>query len=366
MKRKILLAAGGTGGHVYPAIALAEQLKRQLPAVEILFAAGGLEKNPFFSTHRFPYSVISAAPLAGRMPWHWFKSLTSIVKGYRQSRKLLAKFQPDIVIGFGSYHTFPLLLAARSAGFPIALHEQNSRPGKVVRYFADTALTTGIYFPSAGNALSGNSVELAMPLREGYRLGNVDPNEALQYFGLDQAKRTILLFGGSQGAQFINSFVAEALAKARLQNWQVIHLTGKDADQAKLQQLYRSAGVSAVVKGFEERMDLAWGISDFCIARAGAGSIAELLEFEVPTLLIPFPYASEDHQDSNADFLVDVVKGGWKKRERDLTQESLVEFVNDLLEERNSKLDQAKKNIVFYKAEACRKEFTEVIVGFLK
>jgi UDP-N-acetylglucosamine--N-acetylmuramyl-(pentapeptide) pyrophosphoryl-undecaprenol N-acetylglucosamine transferase len=212
MPKKIIIAAGGSGGHLYPATGLARQLLDQGNNVDLLFVASGLANNPFFDREQFPYREITSGTFARRSLLTALRSCKNIAGGYLQSRKILKNYEPDLVIGFGSYHSFPLLLGAHSLGIPIALHEQNSKPGRVIRFFSGRALLTGVYFPSAISQLKGKCIELAMPLREGYTKENCRRELACEYFGLEPNKMTVLVFGGSQGAKAINHIVSQALA----------------------------------------------------------------------------------------------------------------------------------------------------------
>lgn len=366
MPKKILIAAGGTGGHLYPAIGLAKQLTKEDPTIDILFAAGGLGANRFFSTSNFPYRSVDAAGFTKRSLIHYLKSGKDIVKGVFQSRKILSEFSPNMVIGFGSYHSFPVLMAAQLGKYPILLHEQNSKPGKVVRFFAKKAVLTGVYFPQASKDLHGKSLELAMPLREGYSYSSSPSSEAISYYGLDPLKVTLLIFGGSQGAKVLNDKISRCLALQKGKKFQLLHFTGDSASCSALKAFYQHHNIQAVVKDFEPRMNLAWRAADLAIVRAGAGTIAEQLEFEVPAVLVPYPYASENHQDSNANFLADVVNGGWKCVESQLDKPQFANFLSSLLEKNSPLLKEKKVNLSSHKAKASRQEFSSIIHKLLE
>ncbi len=368
MPKKIIIAAGGSGGHLYPAISLAKQLQLQSPNYELLFVAAGLDSNPFFDKDQFAHRSISAGTFKGWSMGSNLKTCRNIAMGYMQSRRILNEHRPDLIVGFGSYHTLPLLLAAHSKKFPIALHEQNSKPGRVIRHFSSKAVVTGVYFTSAIPELGGKCVQLAMPLREGYRKDTHHKEKAYSYFNLNPTKQTILVFGGSQGAQFINNIASEAIATLveENKNVQILHFTGNLADTDLLRQLYKKHGIDAVVKKYEDRMELAWQIADICITRAGAGSIAEQLEFEVPGILIPYPHAADAHQECNADFFVNVVGGGWKCLEKDLDVSTLASLCKLLLTRSNGLLNEMKVNLLKYRQQACTKEFLTIIEELLE
>jgi UDP-N-acetylglucosamine--N-acetylmuramyl-(pentapeptide) pyrophosphoryl-undecaprenol N-acetylglucosamine transferase len=291
MKKRILIAAGGTAGHIFPSIVLANELKQSYPDLEILFAGKGLSVNPHFKN--FPYQDISASPLVFKNPIKLIQGMTSLSQGIAESRVVIQKFQPDLVLGFGSYYTLPILLAAKSEHTLTLLHEQNSIPGRVNRLVSRFAALTGIQFPDAAKKLKGKSTLVQMLI---HKRQAATKEEALQYFGLQPGRKTILVTGGSQGAKAINTTFLQAAA--HMGPIQVIHLTGKQIPEACTR--YASMAIPAAVKTFETRMDLAWQAADFLIARSGAGTVSEMLHYRVPGILIPYPFAMDQHQDGNA------------------------------------------------------------------
>lgn len=367
--KKILISAGGTGGHIYPAMGVAEKLLKVDPSLNILFAAGGLAESSFFDQSLYSWKTITAASFVKKNPLAVGKSLAKIVKGTWHANKLLSSFVPDLVIGFGSYHTFPVLLAARLRGFPLVLHEQNSKPGKVIRLFAKRAILTGVYFPSAAEKIKSSTVLLKMPLREGFTLNASTRQEACRYLGINPLKKTILVFGGSLGAKFLNTTVSTFLGNFcyERKDLQILHFTGNQEQANHLTDHYKSKGLSFVVKAQEPRMDFAWRAADFAIVRAGAGTIAEQLEFEVPAIFIPYPRSSEDHQQSNADFVVNHVRGGWKIQESHWSESTCSAILQPLLElEGNALLNHFRRNIALYKETTQQEEFAWTISKLLK
>lgn len=371
MQKKILITVGGTGGHVYPALSLAQQLKSSHPQLDILFAGGNLIANRYFEHGSFPYSSISCGSFAKKNPFSLTSACFSIAKGLWQSRRILKDFMPDLVVGFGSYYTLPTLLAAKLGKFPIVLHESNSIPGKVNRLMSPHAVLTGIHFPGTASLLKGKTIEVGMPLREGYKQGNNSSEICASYFQLetDKNKKTLLVFGGSQGAQALNQLVADTLSQYRTllaPQLQIIHLTGNNETVAPFKQAYQQSGISACVKDFEKRMDLAWQAADLVISRAGAGTIAEEMEFEVPGILIPYPHAADSHQEKNAAFMVQTVKGAEMFHEKILTSEHLKNALSSFLENNAAKLKTMKNLIQIYKENARQTDFCSLIISILK
>jgi UDP-N-acetylglucosamine--N-acetylmuramyl-(pentapeptide) pyrophosphoryl-undecaprenol N-acetylglucosamine transferase len=261
-KKKILITAGGTGGHLFPAQGLAQELFESEDPPSILFAGGGLKTSPYFDREQFRFHEIEAAPLPGKPYSQAIGRLFKIGKGFWQALSLLKDYQPDLVVGFGSYYTVPILLASRFLKIPYLLHEANSIPGKANRLFSQSALCTGLHFPAAAPFLKGPTCEVGMPLRSGYRLDQIAKEESLKHFGLTAEKPVLLVFGGSQGAQGINACMKKALSLWR-NPFQIIHLTGTQQTADEYSHLYREAKWSACVKAFEKQMQFAWRAADF-------------------------------------------------------------------------------------------------------
>ncbi len=316
---RIAIAAGGTGGHLFPACALAHQLAQS--GNSLLFLGGKIGSNPFFEKDRFPYEEISCSRL--KSPLFPMK----IAQGFYESVKILKDFQPALLVGFGSYYTVPVLLAALWLRIPYILHEQNSIPGKVNRLFSRGAKWSGIHFPEAQKKLKSRAFEVEMPLRAGFEV-LPDKQESLHYFGLSGDLPVLLVFGGSQGARALNNLMLESAP--HLRNWQVLHFTGNADWTAKLQAQYRAHNVYCCVKTFEKDMPKAWQAADLVISRSGAASIAEQIACAVPGLLIPYPHATDQHQEANANFMADSVGGAIKCSEMHLNPTILVQRLQEL------------------------------------
>lgn len=330
MKRKVLLTSGGTGGHIFPALAVAKELQDKYKC-EVLFAGGNLSQNPFFET-QFNFQDVACAPWKLSLT-QFYKGPFNLVKGVSSALHLIRTYKPDFVVGFGSFYTLPVLVAAKIAGVPLFLDEQNSIPGKVNRLFSPLAECTFIHFPTAQQKLMGKSQFGAFPLRSQFKKGLVSAQEARKAFQLDPDVTTILVFGGSQGAKRINRLFSEAALfhiKDHVPDFQVLHFTGDHTDAELLMQRYVNCNIGSYVRPFEKRMELAWAAADIAVTRAGAASIAEQIEFEVPGVLIPYPFATDKHQDINADFLADAGLAV-KANESDLTPQILAYKVRDAL-----------------------------------
>ena len=360
--KRILIATGGTGGHIYPATAFAQKVMQEHPGCQMLFVGGGLTKNRYFDSSAFDFREISCGTFTSKNPLVLAQACVKIAKGIRQSSKIIDAFKPDVAVGFGSYYSFPPMVAAQLRQVPTVLHEGNSIPGKVNKLLALWATAIGVHFPQTVSLLKGKGVEVGMPLRRGFQRGCVSKSEARKYFGLEGDRPTLLIFGGSQGAQAINVKVQAALKLMENKKIQVIHLAGDELLARDTQQGYAQLGINACVKPFEKRMDIAWQAADMVICRAGAGTVAELFEFEVPGILIPFPRAADNHQEYNADFIVETVGGGRKYQEAKLDDRLLANVITDYLDEAGAKLAKMRHAMEEYKKNSRTQDLTSLVM----
>ncbi len=316
---KIIISGGGTGGHIFPAISIANALKAKLPESEILFvgAEGRMEME------RVPaagYKIIGL-PIMGfdrKNMLKNFKVLYYLAKSLLKARKIIKDFKPDVAVGVGGYASGPTLKAANRAGVPTVLQEQNSYAGVTNKLLAKKAAKICVayegmerFFPKENIILTGN------PVRQDLAAGLDKKQEAYEFFNFSPGEKTVLIVGGSLGARTINQSVMagiEDLAKSGVQViWQVGKIyfdTVKENLNAKEEELKQNDSQFSVlssqfcVTDFVNRMDLAYAIADLVIARAGASSISELCLLRKPVILVPSPNVSEDHQTQNALALV--------------------------------------------------------------
>lgn len=353
-KRKILIAVGGTGGHLFPAEALARDLLAKNREIELLFAGAGLSTNRYFHKEQFPHEdVASATPFRGNL----FSSGKAIIRGLKSALSLLKRFEPDLIIGFGSFHSFPLIAAALLKRVPFMLFEPNAFPGKVNRLFSRWAKTTAIQFPHAKRSLSGVASEVKMPIKA----ASFDKEEARAHFGLEKEKATVLVFGGSQGSHAINQAFCKACSHIS-QPFQVIHITGYQEDLERIRKGYADAGVTACVKPFEEKISYALKAADFAVCRAGAATVAELIAYELPSILIPFRAAADDHQRINAQVMEKEIQGAKVLLESELTPEHLAKLVQELLSHQQQEMREA---IHRFKKREEKTELCELVLGKL-
>lgn len=324
MKKRIIIAAGGTGGHLFPALALAKELTSRFKDLDLKFLGKGLSKHPAFD--QFKVHEIASGTLNPKRPIKALKSALEITQGIQEASSIINAESPDLVLGFGSFYTLPTLIAARLKKVPLILHEQNSIPGRVNRFLSPLAKITAIQFPMAKERLKGCSCEVRWLIREAHFAATRE--EAFRYFALDPERKTLLVAGGSQGAKSINDQFVEAAA--HLGPVQVIHLVGKGAET--IEEAYRKKGIVARVKNFEERMDFAWLAADLFVGRSGAGTVAEALHYRVPSIFIPFPFATDAHQEVNARF-VEALGGAMCLKEEEASPSVLAFLVNFSLQQ---------------------------------
>jgi len=304
MSNKIIIAGGGTGGHIFPAIAIANAIKKQQPQTEFLFvgAKGKMEME------KVPQSGfnIEGLDIAGFNRSSLIKNIGlpfKLVKSFIQVRRIFKSFQPTAVIGVGGYSSFPVLRFAQSKGIKTFIHESNSFAGKsnIMLGRKATKIFTASdgmekFFPKEKIMITGN------PVRASISQSQVSREEGIRFFGLNPGKKTILSVGGSLGAKSINEAVDKNIGEFEKNDLQLIWQTGKPyAEKGK----QAAAGKTNVwANDFITQMEYAYAAADMVISRSGAMAIAELCVTKKPVVFVPFPFAAEDHQTVNAQNLV--------------------------------------------------------------
>ena len=328
--KKILMATGGTGGHIFPALSLAFELLEKRKDLQITFAGHGLEGNPYFHHQQFVAHSIVSDPLNSKNPLTLLEGVGRLGYGFLKSRSLLKKTKPDLVIGFGSYHTFPILSSAVLGRYPLILHEANAVPGKINRLFSPYSEFVGVHFNAAKEGLKGRTEEAPLPLRPGYKEAGLTKEESRRHLGLLPTRPTLLVFGGSQGAKSLNRFFLESipLLQKKMAPFQVIHFVGKDIDEKKkAETVYRSLAIPCFVASFVSDMRYPLRAADLAFVRSGASTLAELSAFACPAIFLPFPHAADQHQEKNGRFVADHIGGGKVIRENEMTASLLAEEI---------------------------------------
>ena len=303
--KKIIIAGGGTGGHIFPAIAIANAIKEMQPQTEILFV-GATGKMEMEKVPQAGYNI-KGLTIAGyerssliKNFWLPFK----LIKSFLQVRNIFKSFRPDAVIGVGGYSSFPVLKSAQQKGIPTFIHESNSFAGKSNIMLGKKATKIFVanegmnkFFPAGKILITGN------PVRKSIAQSIISKQEALAFFGLHKDNPTVLIIGGSLGARSINEVIYQHILDFHPLDLQLIWQTGKSTASNYLERAKPLPNVWA--NDFINDMDKAYAAADIVVARAGAMTVAELCVAKKPAIFVPYPHAAEDHQTMNAKYLVE-------------------------------------------------------------
>lgn len=355
---RVLFAGGGTGGHLYPALALAAALKLERPEVQVYFvgAQRGVEARVLMTLHH-PYTLLPFEPLYRDRIWRNWRLLPALWHSVRGLRKLFGDLEPRLVVGTGGYASAPACLYALTTGVPVAVQEQNSHPGLTTRTISRWAKQVHLGFPEARDQIRpGKRTEvtsLGNPIRPPDR--TLNQNECRQKFGLRADSTVVLIVGGSQGARAINEALIQAVASSLLRalasaRVELLWATGPAHIESIEQRLPAEARSWVVATGYIDSMPEALAATDIAISRAGAMATAELLAWGIPALLIPLPTAAADHQTHNARALADA-GAAVLLHEKDMTPERLSQELTALVNDdarraqmRAAALERARPN----------------------
>jgi UDP-N-acetylglucosamine--N-acetylmuramyl-(pentapeptide) pyrophosphoryl-undecaprenol N-acetylglucosamine transferase len=360
-KYKFILSGGGTGGHIYPAIAIANELKSRFPDSEILFV-GAKDKMEMQKVPQagYPIKGLWIAGLQRRLTIDNALFPVKLVASLWESRKIIKQFKPDVVIGTGGFASGPLLQMANAMNIPTVIQEQNSYPGITNKLLSKKANAICVayenlerFFPKEKIILTGN------PVRQDLIAIDSKREEAISYFNLDANKKTVLVLGGSLGARRINQLIEKELDKMLSQNVQIIWQCGKLYFEEYKK--YNTANVQ--VMAFVERMDLVYAAADIVISRAGASSVSELCIVGKPVIFIPSPNVAEDHQTKNAKAISDK-KGAILLRESEL--DSQFSLVFEALIKDEGKQKQLSENIKQLAMPEATNQIVDAIVKLIR
>ena len=361
-KLKVIISGGGTGGHIFPAIAIANALQTLRKDIEILFVGANgkmeMEKVPAAGYEIIGLNItgINRSLTFSNLIFP-FKLLGSLLKSF----SILRSFKPDAVVGVGGFASGPVLYAAQRKGIPTVIQEQNSYAGITNKKLGQKAKRICVaydgmekFFPRDAIRLTGNPVRQDILKMEGKK------PRGIEHFGLNEDTRTILIIGGSLGARTLNHSIVAALKELNESGLQIIWQTGKAFHSEALE---KAKGLENVkVHDFIQRMDLAYCVADLVISRAGASSISELCIVGRPSILVPFPYAAEDHQTKNAQALTThnaAIMIPDNEAQEKLVKEAL-QLINDT--DRLEKLEANVKKLAFNNAdEAIANEILSLI-----
>jgi len=360
-KHKFILSGGGTGGHIYPAIAIANELKSRFPDAEILFV-GAKDKMEMQKVPQAGYEIkgLWIAGLQRKLTFQNAMFPFKLMDSLWKSRNIIKQFKPDVVIGTGGFASGPLLKMANTMNIPTVIQEQNSYPGITNKLLSKKANSICVayenlerFFPQEKIRITGN------PVRQDLLDIKSKRDEAIAHFKLDVTKKTLLVLGGSLGARRINQLIEKELDKLLSLNVQVIWQCGK----FYLENYSKYNQQNVQVVAFIERMDLVYAAADVVISRAGASSVSELCIVGKPVIFIPSPNVAEDHQTKNAEAIV-------KKKGAILLKESQLEedfsLVFESLIKDQGKQDQLCENIKLLAKPNATVQIVDEIVKLIK
>lgn len=338
---KVIFAGGGTGGHLMAGLSIAQEISSRFPGAHIIFFGTNKKgESGYIGKSSYEFKQIEACKLTSfiRLPLFIFVSLIGII----HSMINIVRIKPDIIVGLGGYGSALPVVAAYVVGVPIVLIEQNVIPGRanlIMSRWADAILC---HWESTKNRFkkAGSISVTGIPIRNGI-VGN-ETEVVKNPFGLASQGKTLLVMGGSQGAQAINKVLLQSIPKlkALIPGLQIIHLTGKEGYK-EAKDAYDNLGISSFVSEFSSEIGIAYRLADLVICRAGANTIAEISAVGIPAILIPYPYATDNHQYWNAYELARI-GGAVIIKQDELKPERLTELVSDLLLN-DEKLDNMKK-----------------------
>lgn len=362
--KKFFIVAGGTGGHILPAVHLARKLQ-SMPNTAVFLTGSGIHTTQLVNT--FDLSLL---PLPSpffknkKYIFRFFKGLW-LLYSFLKSCFWISSHRPDYLISFGSIYSLSMLMAAKLLRCPIILHEANCLPGQVNRLFSRYAVFAGIYFQQASLHLNCpcqliTHERIFAPKKENSKQGK-------EKWGFDPNLPLVLICGGSLGAHFLNEICPQVLHSLKKEEmvFQVFHCTGNDTSKAIVMKKYRDAFIPAIVKSFEADMQSIYLAADFAICRSGAATIMELLSHFLPAILIPYPYAKEDHQAENARFFSDRVGGGIMIKQQEASFQMLLDKIRHWLQD-NTSLAMLRSNLFSYRDTQDRMNFKDAIFTWMK
>ena len=362
---RIMIAGGGTGGHLFPGLAVAEELKRRRSDAEVVFVGTehGIESR-VVPREGFPIKFLRAEGFVGVSLVRKIKALLKAILSIIDSYRIMRSVSPDIVIGVGGYASGAVVLVAFFMSVPTMILEQNSMPGftnkilgKFVRTVCVTYQESMSFFPKAKTFLTGNPIRMQV-LRG-------DPEAAYRLFSLEKGFFTIFIFGGSLGARSINFGIINALNYLLdlREKIQFLHQTGTQ-DYESIRESYRKVGFKGTISPFIYQMGEAYAVADIVVSRAGATTLAELTALGKPVILIPYPHAAASHQEINAQKLVGM--GAAKMiRDYNLTGEVLAQHIRELYMDEHGRRDMQLNSRSVGRPEACER-VVDLVMSFMK
>lgn len=335
---RVIISAGGTGGHIYPALAIIDKIKEKEPDSQFLYIGthDRMEKD-IIPKKNIPFKQLEMYGFYRKKVWKNFRTFNCLIKSYKKCKKIIKEFKPDVVIGVGGYVTAPVIFAAYKLGVKTFIHEQNSIPGKCNSFLSRYATKIGVSFKSSikyfppektiftGNPCSENALKIKAAEKQEFNLTN---------------KKLILCVMGSLGSSKINEFFINSLSLFKNKEYDILYVTGKDAyDEVNKNKFPKNVKIVPYIDNLPRVMK----ISDLIISRAGASALSEICVLGLPSILIPSPYVPDNHQYKNASDLVQN-NAAILLEEKDLKGDILVRKIDEVIFDDN-KLKEMKNNL---------------------
>lgn len=329
---RAIIACGGTGGHLFPGLAVAETLRERGHEVLLFVSEKEIDALALKSQTEFRAEKLPSVGMPSMLLSPAFiRFLRRCWDSYRQCRTIYRKYRPSVVLGMGGFTSTAPILAARLQGLPCFIHESNAIPGRANRMAAKFASRVLLGFEDCRSRFTGaDCIVTGTPVRKNLGAA-MDRAEAMKTFGLDASKPTLLVTGGSQGASGINQILFRTAPLLAQSDIQIIHLTGRNDDRLAAAN-YQRDRIPHYVAPFHHRMEEAYSVADLVISRAGASSLSELSQFGLPSILIPYPHATDDHQRANAEIYVRV-GASLMTEEKEIVPEIFAATISNLLNE---------------------------------
>ena len=359
-KLKVLMSGGGTGGHIFPAVAIAQEIQKRFPDAEFLFmGANGkmeMEKVPQagFKIEGLNIAGFDRGNLLANINLP-FKVISSLLK----ARKIIKEFQPDFAVGTGGFASGPALFISARMGIPTFIQEQNSLPGKTNIFNAKKAKTVFTAYPNMEKFFNGTKTLFqGNPIRKNIITDIIDSDLAKEKLGLEKGKLTILSVGGSLGSRTLNNGWKENLNNVLEKDYQLIWQTGKLDYKNILEETKDIHSRNIQIVEFIKNMEMAYSAADVIVSRAGAIAISELAIAKKPVLLVPFPFAAEDHQTKNAQTLVE--KNAAKMVKDTEMKEKFWNTISEICENEDLRTEMAQNLEFFSKPKATEEIVNEI------
>lgn len=339
--KKVIFAAGGTGGHIYPAIAIADELVKMNSRIEIKFiGAKGRIEEKIIPQNGYQLETIDVSGFKRSLNLKNILSVYKVIKALKESKKILKNFEPELVYGTGGFVSGPVLKAAQSMNILNVIEEGNFYPGITVKLLSPKADAVILNFEGTKKFLkrSDNTTVMSYPVRQNMQI--YSRSEAAEFFGLNPAKKVLFAFGGSQGAGSINSSLLNCYKKVTDSGIQIIWQTGETYFEKVNSEVLNNKNIK--VLKYIDKIDRAYSACDLVICRAGISTIMELAGFGLASILVPYPFASENHQEKNAQAVADKSAGEilLDKELNDKIEGTILDLIND-----ENRLQNYRKNI---------------------